>query len=40
MLYISTNEVFDGDKGEPYLETDEPNPINAYGRSKLEGEGG
>jgi len=38
MLSVSTNEVFDGDKGEPYLETDAPNPINAYGRSKLEGE--
>ena len=38
MLYVSTNEVFDGRKGEPYLESDEPKPINAYGRSKLAGE--
>lgn len=38
MVYISTNEVFDGAKGEPYLEFDRPNPINAYGRSKLAGE--
>ena len=38
MLYISTNEVFDGTKTEPYLEFDAPNPINAYGRSKLAGE--
>jgi dTDP-4-dehydrorhamnose reductase len=38
MLYISTNEVFDGEKSEPYAETDSPNPINIYGRSKLEGE--
>lgn len=38
MLYVSTNEVFDGDKTEPYAENDSPNPINAYGRSKLEGE--
>ena len=38
MLYVSTNEVFDGEKAEPYLEEDEPNPINAYGSSKLEGE--
>jgi len=38
MLYVSTNEVFDGQKGEPYLESDEPKPINAYGRSKLAGE--
>ena len=38
LLYVSTNEVFDGAKGEPYLEADEPRPINAYGRSKLAGE--
>jgi dTDP-4-dehydrorhamnose reductase len=38
MLYISTNEVFDGRKTEPYLELDAPNPINTYGRSKLAGE--
>jgi len=38
MLYVSTNEVFDGQKGKPYLESDEPEPVNAYGRSKLAGE--
>jgi dTDP-4-dehydrorhamnose reductase len=38
MLYVSTNEVFDGQKSEPYLESDEPKPINAYGQSKLAGE--
>ena len=38
MLYVSTNEVFDGEKSVPYAENDSPNPINAYGRSKLEGE--
>ena len=38
LLYISSNEVFDGDKRTPYVEEDHPNPINAYGRSKLEGE--
>ncbi len=38
MVYVSTNEVFDGTKAAPYLEDDEPCPINAYGRSKLEGE--
>jgi dTDP-4-dehydrorhamnose reductase len=38
IVYISTNEVFDGDKGSPYTEDDPPNPINAYGRSKLDGE--
>jgi dTDP-4-dehydrorhamnose reductase len=30
--------VFDGTKGEPYTEMDEPNPLNVYGQSKLEGE--
>jgi len=38
LLYVSTNEVFDGAKGEPYLEGDEPRAINAYGSSKLAGE--
>jgi len=38
MVYVSTNEVFDGARGEPYGESDEPRPVNAYGRSKLEGE--
>lgn len=38
MLYISTNEVFDGTKESPYLELDDPHPINAYGSSKLAGE--
>jgi dTDP-4-dehydrorhamnose reductase len=38
MVYVSTNEVFDGARSEPYGESDEPRPINAYGRSKLEGE--
>src|SRR5438132_7764037 len=38
MLYISSNEVFDGKKRAPYVEDDAPNPINSYARSKLEGE--
>lgn len=38
MVYVSSNEVFDGDKREPHGEDDRPNPINEYGRSKLEGE--
>ena len=38
MVYISTNEVFDGQATEPYLEWDEPRPINPYARSKLLGE--
>jgi len=37
-VYISTNEVFDGEKKTPYTEDDEPNPINAYGESKVAGE--
>ena len=38
MVYISTNEVFDGAKDSPYLEFDEPHAINPYGASKLAGE--
>jgi dTDP-4-dehydrorhamnose reductase len=38
MLYISTNEVFDGTKSSPYFEWDEPHPSNPYGASKLAGE--
>ena len=38
LIYLSTDYVFDGKKGAPYGEKDEPNPLNAYGRSKLEGE--
>jgi dTDP-4-dehydrorhamnose reductase len=38
MLYISTDYVFDGEKPDPYAESDAPNPINVYGKSKLEGE--
>ncbi len=38
LLCISTNEVFDGEKDSPYLETDAPNPRNPYGASKRAGE--
>lgn len=37
-VHLSTDSVFDGTKKEPYLESDIPNPINNYGRSKLLGE--
>jgi dTDP-4-dehydrorhamnose reductase len=38
VTYISTDMVFGGSKAEPYLESDEPDPISVYGASKLEGE--
>ena len=38
VVHISTDYVFDGIKDEPYIETDKPNPISIYGKSKLEGE--
>lgn len=38
MMCISTDYVFDGKKSEPYIEEDEPRPLNVYGRSKLQGE--
>jgi dTDP-4-dehydrorhamnose reductase len=39
LVYYSTDYVFDGRKGEPYVESDPPNPLSAYGRTKLHGEG-
>ncbi|ADI32009.1 dTDP-4-dehydrorhamnose reductase [Staphylothermus hellenicus] len=37
-IYISTDFVFDGKKGRPYNEDDQPNPVNVYGLSKYIGE--
>jgi dTDP-4-dehydrorhamnose reductase len=38
LLHVSTDYVFDGSKGSPYFEEDEPRPLNAYGITKLAGE--
>jgi dTDP-4-dehydrorhamnose reductase len=38
VVHVSTDYVFDGAKAAPYVESDEPAPVSAYGRSKLEGE--
>lgn len=38
LVHVSTDYVFDGGKGEPYLEEDLPLPLNVYGNSKLAGE--
>src|SRR5215471_18774412 len=40
LVHISTDYVFDGRKGTPYVEQDQVAPLNAYGRSKLAGERG
>jgi dTDP-4-dehydrorhamnose reductase len=40
LVHVSTDYVFDGRKGAPYIELDEAAPLNTYGRSKLAGERG
>jgi len=38
LVHLSTDVVFDGRKGGPYVEADEPSPCTAYGRAKAEAE--
>ncbi|MEN6481044.1 MAG: dTDP-4-dehydrorhamnose reductase [Anaerolineaceae bacterium] len=38
IIHYSTDYVFDGKKGSSYVETDAPDPLNTYGKTKLEGE--
>ena len=38
LVQISTDYIFDGGKGSPYIEDDTPNPLSVYGESKFAGE--
>ena len=38
VVYYSTDYVFDGEKRDPYIESDEPRPLSVYGKTKLAGE--
>lgn len=38
LVHFSTDYVFDGRSSKPYIETDSPNPLSSYGKSKLRGE--
>ena len=40
LIHFSTDYVFDGAKGAPYVESDAANPLNVYGRTKLKGDHG
>jgi dTDP-4-dehydrorhamnose reductase len=38
VAFISSDSIFDGLKKSPYIETDAPNPVSVYGRTKVDGE--
>jgi dTDP-4-dehydrorhamnose reductase len=38
LVHLSSDVVFDGEKGEPYVEADEPTPLTEYGRAKADAE--
>ena len=38
LIHYSTDYVFDGELDRPYVEDDPPNPVNAYGKTKLAGQ--